>query len=81
MLWSLLPQVRGRLASVSATTPEFLTGLLQSTEAAIAAISEQITSDQGLTPMNRVRLVDLQSAYERVSEQLKSLIEAFDHLQ
>ena len=61
---------------MSATTPQFLTDLLQSTEAAIAAISDQITSDDDLTPINRVRLVDLQSAHERVADQLKSFIEA-----
>ena len=64
---------------MSATTPEFLTGLLESTEAAIAAISKQITNDEDLTPINRVRLVDLQSAYERVSDHLRSFIEAFSH--
>jgi hypothetical protein len=64
---------------VSATTPQFLTDLLESSEAAIAAISEQIASDEDLTPINRVRLVDLRSAYERVSDHLKSLIEALGH--
>ena len=61
---------------MSVTTPQFLTDLLESSEAAIAAISDQITSDEDLTPINRVRLVDLLSAYERVSDQLRSFLRA-----
>ena len=61
---------------MSVTTPQFLTDLLESSEAAIAAISDQITSDEDLTPINRVRLVDLLSAYERVSDQLRSFLHA-----
>jgi hypothetical protein len=57
-------------------TPKFLTDLLEASEGAIAEISEHIASDGDLTPINRVRLVDLRSAYERVSDQLESFVQA-----
>jgi hypothetical protein len=70
----------GRSSSVP-VIPKFLTDLLESSEGAITAISNHLSSDEDLTPINRVRLVDLRSAYERVFEQLKSFIEASDNRQ